>query len=118
MNDHPLFLAESAARVRGCCAPVAAPLPEDQAERLGGLFKALADPARLQLLHMLKAADAPICVCDFTAALDIGQPTVSHHLARLKEAGLVASEKRGVWAFYALRVDLSPAARAALALIP
>lgn len=105
-------------RTRGCCSPVAAPIPAAEAERLGRLFQALADPARLQILHMLKAADAPICVCDFTAALNIGQPTVSHHLARLKAAGLVASEKRGVWAFYALRRDLPPAASAALALVP
>src|SRR5919204_5704333 len=94
-------------RVRGCCAPVAPPLPPEQAAGLSELFKAVADPARLQLLHMLKAADAPVCVCDFTAALDLGQPTISHHLARLKEAGLVTSEKRGIWSFYQLRPDLS-----------
>ena len=105
-------------RVRGCCAPVAAPLPDAEAARLGTLFKALADPARLQILHMLKAAEAPVCVCDFTAALDVGQPTVSHHLARLKDAGLVTSEKRGVWAFYTLATDLDAAASAALALVP
>ena len=104
-------------RVRGCCEPVAPPLPTDQVEQLSGLFKALADPARLQILHMLKEAPAPVCVCDFTAALELGQPTVSHHLARLKEAGLIGSEKRGVWAFYELRRDLAPAARVVLALI-
>lgn len=105
-------------RVRGCCAPTAAPLPDVEAARLSARFKALADPARVQILHMLKAAEAPICVCDFTAALAIGQPTVSHHLAKLKEAGLVTSEKRGVWAFYALAQDMDAAARAALALVP
>ena len=70
------------------------------------------------MVHMLKAASEPICVCDFTAAFDLGQPTVSHHLARLKEAGLVASFKRGVWSFYALRDDIGEAGQRALALIP
>ncbi|HTD78643.1 MAG TPA: metalloregulator ArsR/SmtB family transcription factor, partial [Chloroflexota bacterium] len=79
---------------------------------------ALADPTRVQMVHMLKAASEPICVCDFTAAFDLGQPTVSHHLARLKEAGLVASFKRGVWSFYALRHDIGEAGQRALALIP
>jgi len=105
-------------RVRGCCEPVAELLPEGQVESLGATFKALADPARLQILHMLKAASEPVCVCDFTAALDVGQPTVSHHLAKLKEAGFVTSERRGIWAFYQLDPDMPDAAWAAVALIP
>src|SRR5712671_2903230 len=87
-------------RVKGWCVAVAPPLPAVQAAGLARIFKALADPTRVQMLHMLKAATEPICVCDFTAAFDLGQPTVSHHLARLKEAGLVASFKQGVWSFY------------------
>jgi len=106
------------ARVKGCCVAVAPPLPEHQAEEIAALFKALADPTRVQMVHMLKAATAPICVCDFTAAFDLGQPTISHHLAKLRDAGLVASFKQGVWSFYSLRQDLSAASRAALALIP
>lgn len=82
------------------------------------LFRALADPTRVQMLHLLKAAADPICVCDFTAAFDLGQPTVSHHLARLKQAGLVTSFKRGVWSFYSLRADLTASARALVDLIP
>ena len=70
------------------------------------------------MLHMLKAASQPICVCDFTAAFELSQPTVSHHLGRLREAGLVSSFRRGIWAFYRLRPDLDPAAAAALALVP
>jgi len=105
-------------RVKGCCVAVAPPLPEHQAEEIAALFKALADPTRVQMVHMLKAATAPICVCDFTAAFDLGQPTISHHLAKLRDAGLVASFKQGVWSFYSLRQDLSAASRAALALIP
>ena len=85
---------------------------------MDAVFKALADPTRVQMVHMLKAATEPICVCDFTAAFDLGQPTVSHHLAKLKAAGLVDSFKRGVWAFYRLRSDLPRAARAALDAIP
>jgi ArsR family transcriptional regulator len=105
-------------RVKGCCVAVAPPLPAVQADGLALIFKALADPTRVQMLHMLKAATEPICVCDFTAAFDLSQPTVSHHLARLKDAGLVASFKQGVWSFYTLRQDLPQTARAALALIP
>ena len=85
---------------------------------LAGVYKALADPTRLQMLHMLKAATEPICVCDFTAAFDLGQPTVSHHLGKLKAAGFIDSFKRGVWAFYRLRRDMPDAARSALATIP
>lgn len=70
------------------------------------------------MVHLLKEASQPLCVCDFTAAFDLGQPTVSHHLAKLKAAGLVESFKSGVWAFYRLRDDVPPAARTALSAIP
>ena len=105
-------------RIKGYCVAVAPPLPAHQADQLALLFRALADPTRVQMLHMLKAASEPICVCDFTAAFDLGQPTVSHHLAKLKEVGLVTSFKRGVWSFYTLRRDLADAARATIDLIP
>ena len=106
------------ARIKGCWLAVAPLLADDEADQLAALFGALADPTRVQMLHLLKAATEPICVCDFTAAFDLGQPTVSHHLARLKEAGLVTSFKRGVWSFYVLRRDLADIAGAMLALIP
>jgi ArsR family transcriptional regulator, arsenate/arsenite/antimonite-responsive transcriptional repressor len=105
-------------RVKGCCLPLAPLLAPEQAGQLAALGRALADPTRVQMLHLLKAAADPICVCDFVAAFDLGQPTVSHHLAKLKEAGLVTSFKRGVWSFYRLRRDLPETARAVLALIP
>jgi ArsR family transcriptional regulator len=108
---------DAPARVKGCCVAVAPLLPAAQADDLAGLFRALADPTRVQMLHLLKAATEPICVCDFTAAFDLGQPTVSHHLAKLKEAGLVASFRRGVWSFYSLSADLPDTARAVLDLI-
>src|SRR5229473_565780 len=112
------MLQVMATRTRGCCVAVAPPLPNAQADDLALIFKALADPTRVQMLHMLKAASEPICVCDFTAAFDLGQPTISHHVARLKDAGLVSSFKRGVWSFHTLRSDLSQTATAALALVP
>lgn len=104
-------------RVKGCCQAVATPLPDAQAEEIARLGKALGDPTRAQLIHMLKAADQPICVCDFTAAFDLGQPTISHHLAKLREAGLVTSHKRGIWAFYSLSTNLSPRAIQALSMV-
>jgi ArsR family transcriptional regulator len=109
---------EAPERVRGCCVTLAPPLPDETAEGVAEVFKALADPTRVQMIHMLKAASEPVCVCDFTAAFDLGQPTVSHHLAKLKAAGLVDSFKRGVWAFYRLRDDIPPAARQAVRAIP
>lgn len=92
-------------RERGvCCAlPV---VKETWAEERAELMKALADPNRLTILASLWKADAPICICDFTAALDVSQPTISHHMAKLKDAGLVESEKRGIWIYYRLRDKL------------
>lgn len=105
-------------RVKGCCQPVAAPIPDEEADQLAEMFKVLGDPTRLQIVHILAAAPEPVCVCDFSASFDLGQPTISHHLAKLREAGIVQSSRRGIWAFYRLSSSLSPAARAAIALIP
>jgi ArsR family transcriptional regulator len=101
-------------RVKGCCQPVAAPLPRDRAEEIAALHRALADPMRVQLVHVLANATEPVCVCDFTAAFELSQPTISHHLAKLRDAGLVASTRRGIWSFYQLRPDMSEAARQAV----
>jgi ArsR family transcriptional regulator, arsenate/arsenite/antimonite-responsive transcriptional repressor len=116
------MMAETAARsalaplrVKGCCQPVAPPLPDSRADELAATYKALGDPTRVQILHILATASEPVCVCDFTAAFDIGQPTISHHLATLREAGFVTSFKRGIWAFYRLNPAMSAAARAAVA---
>jgi ArsR family transcriptional regulator len=105
-------------RVKGCCVALGPLLPGREAERLAAVHRALADPTRVQMLHLLKRTPEPICVCDLTAVLDLGQPTVSHHLARLREAGFVSSHREGIWAFYRLRDDMPGAARAALGLIP
>jgi ArsR family transcriptional regulator len=113
----PLQLATLPERVKGCCNPLAKPLPVREADQLAAVFKALADPTRVQMVHMLKAASDPVCVCDFTAAFALEQPTISHHLARLREAGLIGSVKRGIWSFYQLRDDLSPAVLAVLSAV-
>jgi ArsR family transcriptional regulator len=104
-------LAESPERVKGCCQPVAPPLPSAEAEAVAWLHRALGDPTRVQMVHILARAAEPVCVCDFTAAFDLGQPTVSHHLAKLREAGIVSSFKRGIWAFYQLNPEMSEMAR-------
>jgi ArsR family transcriptional regulator len=104
-------------RIRGCCQPVAPPLPDAEAAELAAVLKAIGDPTRIQMLHMLRAATEPVCVCDLTAAFDLGQPTISHHLARLREAGLVTSFKRGIWAFYQLNPAMNATARAAVQLV-
>ncbi len=104
-------------RVKGCCQPVAPALADTQADQLAGMFRALGDPTRVQIVHILAAATEPVCVCDFTAAFDLGQPTISHHLAKLKDAGIVSSTRRGVWAFYKLNPAMSDFARGAIRLI-
>lgn len=87
-----------------CCPTgLTAPLDRETAEDLARLLKAVADPARLQLLALLKASDAgEACVCDLTGPLGLSQPTISHHLKVLTEAGLLTREKRGTWAWFSL----------------
>ncbi len=100
--------AESAA----CCAPLtAAPLTVEQAEQVAPLLKALADPVRLRLMSLIASHEgSEACVCDLNDAFDLSQPTISHHLKVLHEAGLVDRDKRGVWVYYRAR----PQALAAL----
>ncbi|WIX98280.1 metalloregulator ArsR/SmtB family transcription factor [Amycolatopsis mongoliensis] len=90
----------------GCCAPLAAEaLSADQAVDLAKAFKALGDPARLRLLSLITSAEGESCVCDLTAAFDLSGPTISHHLKVLREAGLVAGERRGTWVYYRPRPE-------------
>ncbi|AXG77676.1 ArsR/SmtB family transcription factor [Streptomyces paludis] len=86
----------------GCCpALLDAPLDEAQAADLAKVFKALGDPVRLRLLSMIASrAGGEVCVCDLTPAFDLAQPTISHHLKLLKQAGLIDSERRGTWVYY------------------
>ena len=84
-----------------CCEPVVYPdLKRRQAERMAQIAKALADPARVQLVDVLRKHAGKVCVCELVPLFDLSQPTVSHHLKVLRDAGLVASERRGLWAYY------------------
>jgi len=95
-------------RQKGRCCELELPADATWATESARLLKALADPTRLTMIWSLRKAAAPVCICDFTATFDLGQPTISHHMARLKSAGLVESEKRGLWIYYRLRDDIAP----------
>jgi ArsR family transcriptional regulator, arsenate/arsenite/antimonite-responsive transcriptional repressor len=89
-----------------CCEPIAYPdVERQQAERLATIAKALGDPIRLQLVDVLRKHAGKVCVCELTPLFDVGQPTVSHHLKVLRDAGLVDSERRGLWAYYYVLPD-------------
>jgi len=89
-----------------CCEPVVYPDVERQeAERMADIAKALADPVRLQLVDVLRTHAGKVCVCELVPLFDLSQPTVSHHLKLLREAGIVDSERRGLWAYYYVRPD-------------
>jgi ArsR family transcriptional regulator, arsenate/arsenite/antimonite-responsive transcriptional repressor len=96
-----------------CCGPDTPALAEAERDALAAQFKALADPTRVAIVNRLAAADE-VCVCDFVATLDLAQPTVSHHLKVLRDAGLVESSRRGTWAYYRLVPDAVGALRDAL----
>jgi ArsR family transcriptional regulator len=89
-----------------CCEPVVYPdVARQQAERMAGIAKALADPVRLQLVDVLRKHAGKVCVCELVPLFDLSQPTVSHHLKVLREAGIVDSERRGLWAYYYVTPD-------------
>jgi ArsR family transcriptional regulator len=90
-----------------CCSPLnREPLAQDAAERIAPLLKALADPVRLRLMSLVASHEGgEACVCDLNDAFDLSQPTISHHLKVLHEAGLLDREKRGVWVYYTARTD-------------
>ena len=101
-------------REKGVCCAVPA-VDGDWAETTAVLMKALADPTRLTMLAALWKARSPVCICDFTADLELAQGTVSHHMAKLREAGLVDCERTGIWAYYWLRRDLPAKTRRLIA---
>ena len=98
--------------IQRCCPPALV----DTADRAGeaALFKALGDPHRLTILATLARSDDEVCVCDFTSALPLNQPAVSHHLKILRDAGLVTSERHGTWVSYQLAPDAHERLRGAL----
>jgi ArsR family transcriptional regulator len=103
-----LELAPKQKRAAGepCCQPVVYPdVERDQARRLADVAKALGDPIRLQLVDVLRKHAGKVCVCELVPLFDIGQPTLSHHLKKLRDAGIVDSERRGLWAYYYVRPE-------------
>jgi ArsR family transcriptional regulator len=89
-----------------CCEPVVYPdVERRQAERMARVAKALGDPIRLQLVDVLRKHAGKVCVCELTPLFDVGQPTVSHHLKVLRDAGIVDSERQGLWAYYYVLPD-------------
>jgi ArsR family transcriptional regulator, arsenate/arsenite/antimonite-responsive transcriptional repressor len=96
-----------------CCGPATEPLPEKARDELAARFKALADPTRVAIVNRLAAAPE-VCVCDLTASFDLSQPTISHHLKILRDAGLVESSRRGTWAYYRLVPEAVESLRLAL----
>jgi ArsR family transcriptional regulator len=89
-----------------CCAPLAAPSISDaEAEATAGLFGALADPHRVKIVNLLARAGEPVCACEIIPPLGLSQPTVSHHLKRLTEVGLLDREQRGRWAYFSLNAE-------------
>jgi ArsR family transcriptional regulator len=98
-----LKLAPKTKRPAGevCCEPLVHPnISAEQAMRIASLAKALADPIRVQLVDVLRKHAGKVCVCELTPLFDVSQPTVSHHLKVLRDAGLVGVERRGLWAYY------------------
>ncbi len=89
-----------------CCVPLAAPtLSADEAAATAELFKALAEPHRVRIVNLLATSPDPVCVCDLIPPLGLAQPTVSHHLKKLVNAGLLTRTQRGPWAYYALEAQ-------------
>ena len=87
-------------RTTVCCSPGEPALERAEAETIAARLKAVADPSRLRMLSMLSAADGEICVCDLADAIEVSQPTASHHAKVLVTAGLIEREQRGRWAYY------------------
>jgi ArsR family transcriptional regulator, arsenate/arsenite/antimonite-responsive transcriptional repressor len=103
-----LELAPKQKRAAGepCCEPVVYPNMERQeAERMATIAKALGDPIRLQLVDVLRKHAGKVCVCELVPLFDLSQPTVSHHLKVLRQAGIVDSERQGLWAYYYVKPE-------------
>ena len=89
-----------------CCAPLGAPrLSEEEAAATADVFRALGDPARVRIVNLLATSSEPVCVCELIEPLSLAQPTVSHHLKKLVDVGLLEREQRGKWAYFSLKDD-------------
>src|SRR5688572_9104010 len=93
------------------------PIASAERDRLVAVFRALGDPTRLDVYRLIAAQPEPLCVCDIVARFEVSQPTISHHLKILREAGLVTVSRRGVWAYYAAATAGLDAAQAALEML-
>ncbi len=103
-------------RARGTVRPQELEIEDVRVSGLVDLLKAVADPTRLHMLAILAGSRSPVCVCDLTATFSLTQPTISHHMAKLRRAGLVSSTKIGIWAYYELRPEALPTVRSILEL--
>lgn len=95
--------AESPATTSSCCAPLVRLPAESELDRTAKMLKALSHPVRLKMMHLLSQSSGQVCVCDVEAQFELAQPTISHHLRLLREAGLVESEQRGQWVYPRIR---------------
>jgi ArsR family transcriptional regulator len=93
---------ETSTAISGCAALAASTLSNEEAEATARLFAALGDPHRVRIVNLLATSREPVCVCKLTQPLGLAQPTVSHHIKKLVEAGLLEREQRGKWAFFSL----------------
>ena len=103
-----LDLAPKQKRAKGdiCCEPSARPdIGHGEAARIAKIAKALGDPVRLQLVDVLRKHAGEVCVCELVPLFDLSQPTISHHLKKLRDAGIVGSERRGLWAYYYVKPE-------------
>lgn len=119
LTSHPTRHNPTSRRPAGCCVPVErSRLATTTVAVAVARYKALADATRLTVLATLAASPDPVCACDLGEGVDLGQPTISHHLRVLREAGLVTAERHGTWGFYRLAPDAAAWVRAMLASLP
>jgi ArsR family transcriptional regulator len=96
----------SALSETGCCSPISSEaLSDEQAAATASVFKALAEPARVKVVNLLARSAEPVCACEFEPALGLTQATVSHHLKKLTDVGLLRREQRGKWAYFSLNAE-------------
>jgi ArsR family transcriptional regulator, arsenate/arsenite/antimonite-responsive transcriptional repressor len=89
-----------------CCAPLSATtLSDDGAEATAAVFRSLGDPHRVKIINLLATSGEPVCICELTEPLGLSQPTVSHHMKKLLDVGLVEREQRGKWAYFTLNAE-------------
>ena len=96
-------------RRRGTSLEIPVRADPDWADSTAEVLRALADRTRLSMVAALRSAEQPVCICDFTVAYGLSQPTISHHMGKLRAVGLVDSRKQGIWIYYSLRTNLTPA---------